>query len=273
LKPNWIRLATCLAALALVVFGAAIVRSEGATAPAEKTKVFLVTGGHDFEKEPFSEMFKAMDGIALETAEQKETSEAYDRDLSNYDVLVLYDMPQKITDAQKKNFLKFLETGKGLVVLHHALGSYQDWPEYKKIVGGKFYTAEREEDGVKHSPSGWKHDVKFRVNIADKTHPIVQGLSDFDIFDEVYNKYFVSPDVKPLLTVNHPLSDKVIGWTHLCGKAPVAYILIGHGAVAFKDPDYRKLVSNAIAWAAGGASSQQAAPPAPARAPARRTSG
>ena len=264
MKSSWIRLAACLSLLALVVFGAGIVPSEGAAASPEKVRILVVTGGHDYEKEPFDAMFKALDGIALETAEQKETSEAYDRDLSKYDVLVLYDMVQKITDAQKKSFLKFLESGKGLVVLHHALGSYQDWEDYKKIVGGKFYTADREEDGEKHSVSGYTHDVKVRVNFADRRHPIVQGLSAFDIMDEVYNKYYVSPDVKPLLTVDHPLSDKVIGWTHLCGKAPVAYILLGHGATAFKDPDYRKLVSNAIAWAGSGASSQPATQPTPA---------
>ncbi len=264
MKLNCLWLTSWLLAIVFVAVAVGTVQAETAAASAGKVKVLVVTGGHDFEKEPFDAMFKALDGIALETAEQKETSEAYDRDLSKYDVLVLYDMVQKITDAQKKNLLKFLESGKGLVVLHHALGSYQDWPDYKKIVGGKFYTADREEDGEKHSVSGYTHDVKVRVNFPDRKHPIVQGLSAFDIMDEVYNKYFVSPDVKPLLTVDHPLSDKVIGWTHLCGKAPVAYILLGHGASAFKDPDYRKLVSNAIAWAGSGASSQPATQPAPA---------
>ncbi len=270
MRLRWIRLAACLSLLALVAFGGAVAPSEGAAASPEKTKVLVVTGGHDFEKEPFDAMFKAIEGVEVETAVQKETSEAYDRDLSEYDVLVLYDMAQKITDAQKKNLLKYLEGGKGLVVLHHALGSYQEWPDYRKIVGGKFYIADREEDGVKHSKSGWKHDVKVRVNFADRRHPIVQGLSPFDIMDEVYNNYYVSPDVKPLLTVDHPLSDKVIGWTHFCGRAPVAYLLLGHGPSAFKDPDYRKLVSNAIAWAGSGDTAQQPSRPAP---PPRRSGG
>ena len=264
MKSSWIRLAACLSLLALVVFGAGIAPSEGAAAAPEKVKVLVVTGGHDYEKEPFDAMFKALDGIELETAEQKETSEAYDRDLSKYDVLVLYDMVQKITDAQKKKLVDFVQSGKGLVVLHHALGSYQDWEDYKKIVGGKFYTAKRTEDGVEHPPSGWKHDEKLQVTIADKTNPIVKGMSDFELLDEVYNKYFVSPDVKPLLTVNHPLSEKVIGWTHYCGKAPVVYIQLGHGASAFKDTNYRKLVSNGIQWAAGRLAPEKATQPAPA---------
>lgn len=267
MKPNWIRLAACLSLGALVAFGAGMASSEAPAAAPEKVKVLVVTGGHDYEKEPFDAMFKALDGIELEAAEQKETSEAYDRDLSKYDVLVLYDMVQKITDAQKKKLVDFVQSGKGLVVLHHALGSYQDWEDFKKIVGGKFYTAKRTEDGVEHPVSGWKHDEKMQVTVADKTNPIIKGMSDFEILDEVYNKYFVSPDVKPLLTVNHPLSDKVIGWTHYCGKAPVVYIQLGHGASAFKDANYRKLVSNAIQWAAGRLPVTKPTSPPPPPAP------
>ncbi len=113
-------------------------------------------------------------------------------------------------------------------------------------------------------------DEKLKVSIADKTHPIVKGLADFEILDEVYNKYFVAPDAKPLVTVDHPLSEKVITWTRFCGKAPVVYIQLGHGASAFNDSNYRKLVSNAIFWEAGRTPAPKVQTPAPA--PARRGS-
>jgi len=270
-KRNW---GSALVLFVLCAFVATI--SGGAwcaapVAPAEKIKVLVVTGGHDFEKEPFFAMFKALDGIVVETAEQKETSEAYDGDLTKYDVIVLYDMVQKITDTQKQKLVMYLGSGKGLVGLHHSLGSYQDWGDFQKIIGGKFYTAAREEDGMKHPTSGWKHDEKLKVQIADKSHPIAQGLriSEFEILDEVYNKFSVRADVKPLLTVEHPLSKKVIGWTQLCGKAPVVYIQLGHGASAFNDANYRKLLSNAIGWAAGRAPGQKAQ--TPPTTPARRS--
>jgi len=250
MRPNWIVLASLACVLTFLAVQIGVVPLRVEAAQEAPIKVLVVTGGHDFEKEPFFAVFKALEGISFETAEQKETSEAYDRDLSEYDVLVLYDMPQKISDAQKEKFLKFLAGGKGLVALHHCLGSYQDWPEFQKIVGGKFYTAERTEEGVKHPKSGWQHDVRFKVNIADKSHPIVQGLSDFEILDEVYSNYFVRPEAKPLLTVDHPLSGKIIAWTHSYGKAPVAYILLGHGPSAFNDANYRKLLLNGIRWAA-----------------------
>ena len=46
---------------------------------------------------------------------------AYDReDLFSYDVVVLYDSPGNLTDAQKAKFLALFDKGIGVVVLHHA---------------------------------------------------------------------------------------------------------------------------------------------------------
>ena len=250
MRRKWSLPAVGICALALLAAQIHFITSHAEKGNEGPIKVLVVTGGHGFDKEPFFAIFKGMDGIAFDTAEQKQTSEAYDRDPSKYDVLVLYDMPQKITEAQNKNFLKFLADGKGLVALHHCLGSYQNWPEFQKIIGGKFYIAERTEEGVKHPKSGWKHDVKFTVKIADKSHPIAQGLSDFEIFDEVYSKYLVRGGVEVLLTVDHPLSGKVIAWTHSYGKAPVVYLLLAHGPSGYNNLSYQKLVANAIRWAA-----------------------
>ena len=126
------RRSAVLLAGAVCVF--ALLAPAASFAAQQPVKVLVITGGHDYEKEPFDAMFKALDGIVVETAEHKETSEGFDKDLSKYDVIVLYDMAQKITDAQKKNLMKFLGEAKGLVSLHHNLGSYQDWEQYQRII-------------------------------------------------------------------------------------------------------------------------------------------
>ncbi len=59
--------------------------------------------------------------------------------MQNPDVLVLYDMWQPITDEAKSDFVARLKEGKGLVALHHCLASYQQWPEYAKIIGGQYH--------------------------------------------------------------------------------------------------------------------------------------
>jgi hypothetical protein len=40
--------------------------------------------------------------------------------LFSYDVVVLYDSPGNLTDAQKAKFLVLFDKGIGVVVLHHA---------------------------------------------------------------------------------------------------------------------------------------------------------
>ncbi|HEX7862821.1 MAG TPA: hypothetical protein VF773_20985 [Verrucomicrobiae bacterium] len=105
--------------LVLVMSCVAIVAAEGAG----KLKVLVVTGGHGFEEKEFFEVFRANKGIEFTHAEHtKGTSDVYDRaDLYSYDVVVLYDMVQNITEAQKAKFKGLFERGIGLVVMHHAL--------------------------------------------------------------------------------------------------------------------------------------------------------
>src|SRR3989442_729170 len=108
-----------------------------------KLNVLVVTGGHGFQREPFFKMFADNRSITFTEAKQTKTSEAYDRDdLAGFDVVVLYDMVQNITDAQKAKFLSLFDKGIGLVVLHHALVSYQHWPEYERIIGGRYPEAD-----------------------------------------------------------------------------------------------------------------------------------
>ena len=46
---------------------------------------------------------------------------------------------QEISDTEKTNLRDFVEAGKGIVVLHHAIADYQDWEWwYKEVVGGKY---------------------------------------------------------------------------------------------------------------------------------------
>jgi hypothetical protein len=111
--------------------GFAIVAAESDA----KLKVLVVTGGHGFDSEPFFKMFSDNPEITFAHAEHAKTNATvYERsDLTSYDVVVLYDMARHITGEQKAKLLALLDKGTGLVVLHHALVSYPDWPEFEKI--------------------------------------------------------------------------------------------------------------------------------------------
>jgi uncharacterized protein len=138
----------------------------------------------------------------------------------------------------------------GLVALHHNLCAHQQWPEYAKIIGGKYCFDVFQQGEKKFGPSHYEHDNDLKVAVADHEHPITSGLADFDIHDEVYNHYYVSPDVKVLLTTNHPKNDHTIAWAHEYGKSRVFYFQLGHDSQAWKNPAYTDVLMRGIRWAA-----------------------
>jgi uncharacterized protein len=242
-----------LAALAVAAFA---VSAQPSTARAEdvpaKLRVLLVTGGHGFEVEPFFKVFTDNPDIAFTPAKHNKDADAYDRDdLLSYDVVVLYDMPKTITEAQKARFLSLFDKGTGVVVLHHALVAYQDWPEYEQIIGGR-YPEEKGQAGAVTPEVGYQHDVDIPIVIVAKDHPITAGLADFTIHDEIYWGFRVGADVTPLITTTHPKSGKPLAWTRLQGKSRLVYLQLGHGPSAYDDPNYRRLLAQSIRWVGAG---------------------
>jgi type 1 glutamine amidotransferase len=235
----------CLYLFAPLLGGVALAAGSG-----EKLKVLVVTGGHGFNRDSFFHLFEDNPAIIFTEAKQAKASEAYDRDdLPGFDVVVLYDMVQNITDAQKAKFLSLFDKGVGLVVLHHALVSYQHWPEYERIIGGRYPEADGKSGAV--TPEvGYEHDVKVPVVIVAQDHPVIAGLNNFVIHDEIYWGFRVGPDITPLLTTTHPRSSKPLAWARTEKKSRVVFIQLGHGPEAFEDSNYRRVLAQSVRWAA-----------------------
>ena len=213
----------------------------------QQKKVLLITGGHDFEETPFFEMFDALNNITYEHVAQPTANTLYKSpSIDQYDVLIFYDMWNEISTDQKKAFLALTKKGKGMIFLHHSLVSYQEWDDFKQLVGGKYYEKENEY----HAASTYQHDVFVDVVLADGMHPVTAGLEDFRIFDEVYGHFEVLESVHPLLTTNHPESTNIIGWANTYNKSRIVYLQPGHGRQTFNDKNYRQLLINAINWVA-----------------------
>lgn len=217
-------------------------------ADAPKLKVLAVTGGHGFAREPFFQVFKDNPEITFTEAKHQKDADAYEReDLLTWNVVVLYDMPKTITDLQKAKFLSLFDKGIGVLVMHHALVSYQHWPDYERIIGGR-YPEEDGKSGAVTEQVGWQHDVDVPVVIVAPRHPITANLKNFIIRDEIYWGFRVGSDVTPLLTTTHPKSGKPLMWTRTEQKSRLVYFQLGHGPSAFQDPNYRHLVAHSIRW-------------------------
>jgi len=239
---------------ALLIVCAGSASAAGAATGPTPIKVLVVTGGHGFRAEPFYQMFQDNPDITYATAAQDKAAEAYDReDLLSYDVVVLYDSPTTITDAQKARFLSLFDKGVGVIVLHHALLSYQGWPEYERIAGGKYVLdPEKEVDPTVRGSSCWndpgktgcKADVTIPVKIVAKDHPVTAGVSDFTLTDELYLDVHMRPDVVPLAATG----DEVLMWAREQGQSRVVATMLGHGPPAYADPSFRRLLAQSIRW-------------------------
>ena len=239
------------ASLFLVLITVAFLKAGN---PSENIRVLVITGGHDYNKEQFNKMLASLgENISCSV---EELPGAYNMFLpanrDKYDVLVFYHMWQSISPEQAESFSDCIRQGKPVVALHHSICAFDDWPEYFRIIGGKYFHKPTEVDGKTYPACSYQHDLHFVVNIADKNHPVTKGINDFEIFDETYNGYYIEPGVKPLLRTSEPTSVPVIGWTKNYGKARVVTIQSGHDVPTFEHPDFRKLLGQAVRWVYNG---------------------
>lgn len=239
----------------LVLVSSAVCAQENAGEAAREAagpiRILVVTGGHGFDEEPFLGLFESLDGIDFAHAPQRDDSEFLE-DIGDwpYDVIVLYNMSRNISEKRRANFLELLDRGVGLVVLHHAIANYPDWPEYKEIIGASYFLEETEYKGAKHPRSEYTHDAEMPIHVEDTVHPVTKGVTDFTLTDETYRKWVFLPGSELLLTTTHPESNREIAWVRQARNARVCFIQLGHGPQAFSDSNYRRLVRQAIEWTA-----------------------
>jgi len=204
----------------------------------------VITGGHEHETSFYSlfDGYNDLAGMPVATSAM-----AFQKDLrGKYDVLIMYDFSRDLDATGKQNLRDFVASGKGVVVLHHALLNYQEWPWwYKEAVGGS-YRLKTEGD----VPSSTVKDNQQLFVTPRREHPITAGVDPFHIVDEAYKRMWFSSEVRPLLVTDNANSDSVLAWIGPNASFRVVSIQLGHGPSAFNHPAYRALVHNAILWAA-----------------------
>ena len=250
-------------------------------------EILLVTKGHPFEKEPFFAVFDEMPGVEWTHVEQPAAEALYTVEQgSRYDAYVAYDMPgisftaggpdfAEPSQSFKQGFLALLESGHGFVFLHHAIAGWPAWEEYAEILGGRFLYLPGELRGQSRLDSGYRHAVTHTVSPVGE-HPVTAGLPDkFEITDELYLFEVFEDSVDPILVSDyefvcdnfysaahvvlrgrmhdnsgwsHRPGSNLIGWTREVGASRIVYLQCGDDPVAYENPNFRKLVRNAIAW-------------------------
>lgn len=217
---------------------------------AGKTKVLVIGGGSSHK---FAEFFGTTDVATLKaagfTVHYTEDRDQAAAELKNADVAVI-SVNRKFFDtaAYRNALMDFAGAGKGVIMLHPGTWyGYASWPELNaQIVGG--------------GARGHDKIHPFDVKALKADHPVMKDVpASFTVEDELY---YVNAEGVPEGTAAIEVlaetsnSDKYHKphpsvWITKHPKAKIIGLALGHDARTHDLPPYRKLLTNAVQWAAG----------------------
>lgn len=214
--------------------------------PRDKLRVLLAGGGssHDFaawyDREDQAILHEA--GVTLYTADPRKAAQ----ELPSADVLLFSsnDAAYARSPEFQRAFASFVASGGGLVLLHPATWyNWPEWPAYNAtFVGG----------GAKaHDPLG-----EFGLTVIKPEHPVVAGLQrEFKLRDEHY-QIEIDPAAKVEVLIETSLSGQTgkkhpAVWIVSHPKSRIVGIAPGHDGDAHREPNFRRLLANAVTWSGG----------------------
>jgi putative membrane-bound dehydrogenase-like protein len=156
--------------------------------------------------------------------------------LNNYDGLMIYANHEKITPEQESALKSYVQGGKALIPIHSASFCFQNSPWYIETVGGQFSS---------HGTGD------FTATIVDAAHPVMQGISEFETWDETYVHSQVNPEMHVLMERVDEKGKEPYTWVREEGKGRVFYTAYGHNEKTWDKKEFQNLVANGILWAVG----------------------
>jgi hypothetical protein len=166
------------------------------------------------------------------------------------DVIVLDDWnpngwPQEDRDA----FMKWLDTDKGTLLLHHATNDNEKWDFFVKEVSGCLTLQDITDP--KRKVAGRLEQFPKQTLSPVGSHPILKGVEPFVLpWDEIYQNMEFAPGITPLInTSNSDSLSPVVGWIGPYKKGRVVCFEPGHTAEATADPRFQHIVHNMVLWA------------------------
>ena len=202
--------------------------------------VAVITGGHAFDVPGFQAIFRDMPGVDSYIQHQDNWVEDVAKVREEYDVLLFYNMPRGEPETRAKAIFEQLgESGQGIFLLHHAILAYLPWSFWGDLVG------------IPDRSFGFDMQQELTVKVGDPDHPITQGIADWQMVDETYSMASAGQDSRILLTTEHPLSMRVLGWTRQFRNSRVFCFQSGHDNLTYVNPDFREILLRGIQWCAG----------------------
>ena len=141
-----------------------------------------------------------------------------------------------MTLEQEQAVVAFVEQGGAFLNLHNSLGLYPPAGPYLKLVGGRY---------IGHGPF-----ERFRIEVADRNHPITDGVSDFSTADEQHTPVLYDETQVHLILQSRMDNGIAVpaGWVREVGTGRVCHLASGHPVEPLVHPMYQRLMRNAVEW-------------------------
>lgn len=176
------------------------------------------------------------------------------KNLTSFDVVLFFTGGDLGMNAQQKSdLLSFIhDDGKGFIGIHSAAITFVDWPEYGEMIGGNY---DEHPWGTFDAP----------IIVEDPAFPgMQQWPKSFVLRDEIYEMKNYSRDkVRVLMRldaakidlankkVHRSDRDFAVTWAKMYGKGRVYYTTLGHVRENWDNPDFQKMLIEAIKWTSG----------------------
>lgn len=205
--------------------------------------LFLGDNGHHKPVERLPSIMSALGNKGINFTYTNKLEDINLENLNRFDALMIYANWDEITPKAETALLAYVASGKGILPIHCASFCFRNSPEYIKMVGGQF----------------WKHTTDtISANIVQPNNQIMKGVKGLKAFDETYlhsklqpdNNVLMTREIKGDQTKDRPgTKTEPYTWTRNYGKGRVFYTAFGHDEQTWENPDFHKLLENAIVWA------------------------
>lgn len=142
------------------------------------------------------------------------------------------------SEAAREAIVRHLRAGRGLLAMHTALICFDDWREWGDLLGAQW----------RWGQSGHPPLARIPVRVRTGAHPLVEGIGDFEVEDEVYGFLDRRPGLEPLMTSEHGGQAHPLLWAWESLGAPVVVDVLGHSVDSLAVPEHRTVVERAVRW-------------------------
>lgn len=181
--------------------------------------------------------------------------------MASVDLIVQINTMSTIADDELAGLIAAVKSGTGLGGWHGGIAdAYRNSADYLQMIGGQF--AHHAAKAPKDQLAGEQADnyVRHTINIVPERadHPIVAGLSDFELETEQY--WVLSDDYNDVLATttvearafdpwHRPVTTPSV-WTREWGNGRIFVCTAGHRLEVLDDANVRTIVERGLLWAA-----------------------